>query len=386
LLIPQFKSKFEDTFTAPSLQVPWYICAGNHDYYGGQAGIDAEIQYTNKSKRWVFEDFYFSKDITMKDGTTITLLSVDTWTINGGDTYVAHDPITKQQRLRSRAQVDRDWAAGKMHNDTREVLIANFKEDDLEAPLQVGVDTKQLDWIAATLKASTADWKFVLGHFPVHSITTGEHGDTASLIKQLQPVLEAGGADGYWSGHDHILQHIVINNLHYFGSGAGGQRHTGVNTKYPGLTGYAQGQFGFMTHNGTKTALTSAFVSCAGVDRCSTKYSYTFSKVPTPPPAPTPKPPPPTPAPPTPAPPPGSFTCHKQADFTNPAGLPDHDGQTKVSVSACQKKCGAAKGCAVINWHATTGHCHTLTGAISAADYDKGVASNADYETCRLNA
>ena len=28
---PQFKDKFEDTFTAPSLQVPWYVCAGNHD-------------------------------------------------------------------------------------------------------------------------------------------------------------------------------------------------------------------------------------------------------------------------------------------------------------------------------------------------------------------
>jgi hypothetical protein len=233
----QFKDKFEDTFTAPSLQVPWYICAGNHDYYGGQAGIDAEIQYTNKSKRWNFDDYYFSKDLTMKDGTTMTILSVDTWAINGGDTYVAHDPVTKQMRLRSRAQIDRDFASGLMRNDTREVLLANFKEDDLRSPLQVGVDQKQLDWIAATLKASTADWKFVLGHFPVHSITTGEHGDTAGLIKQLQPILEAGGADGYWSGHDHILQHIIVNNMHYFGSGAGAMKHTGVNTKYPGLTG-----------------------------------------------------------------------------------------------------------------------------------------------------
>ena len=102
----------------------------------------------------------------------MSILSIDTWAINGGDTYVKHDPATRTMRLRSKAQVERDFAAGKINNVTRSVLYENFIEDDLEAPLQVGVDQKQLDWIAATLKASTA------GHFPVHSITTGEHGDT----------------------------------------------------------------------------------------------------------------------------------------------------------------------------------------------------------------
>ena len=208
----------------------------------------------------------------------MSILSIDTWAINGGDTYVKHDPATRTMRLRSKAQVERDFAAGKINNVTRSVLYENFIEDDLEAPLQVGVDQKQLDWIAATLKASTADWKFVIGHFPVHSITTGEHGDTASLIKQLQPLLEAGKADGYWNGHDHILQHIIVNKVHYFGSGAGARTHTGVNTKYPGLTGYAQGQYGYMTHNGTKAAMTSTFIGCASASECTDKYSYTFQK------------------------------------------------------------------------------------------------------------
>ena len=39
---PQFKSKYEETFDSPSLQVPWYVCSGNHDYYGGSKGIAAE--------------------------------------------------------------------------------------------------------------------------------------------------------------------------------------------------------------------------------------------------------------------------------------------------------------------------------------------------------
>ena len=31
---PQFEQKFEQTFTAPSLNVSWYVASGNHDYYG----------------------------------------------------------------------------------------------------------------------------------------------------------------------------------------------------------------------------------------------------------------------------------------------------------------------------------------------------------------
>jgi len=76
---PQFKEKFEDTFAEDALQVPWYVCAGNHDYYGGNTGIQAEMDYTQKSDRWYYPSLYYSKDVTAADGTSITLLSIDTW-------------------------------------------------------------------------------------------------------------------------------------------------------------------------------------------------------------------------------------------------------------------------------------------------------------------
>merc|ERR1719502_1010698 len=95
----QFSAKFENTFTGQALQVPWYMCGGNHDYYGN---ITAQIAYTEKSERWKYEDLYFKEDLTTKDGTTLTLLSIDTWRLNGGDTYVAHDPTTGRSSLRSR--------------------------------------------------------------------------------------------------------------------------------------------------------------------------------------------------------------------------------------------------------------------------------------------
>jgi hypothetical protein len=77
---------------APSLNVTWYVTSGNHDYYGGQAGIDAEIEYSDHSNRWHFPDYYYNKELTTADGTTILIVAIDTWRINGGDTFVKFDP------------------------------------------------------------------------------------------------------------------------------------------------------------------------------------------------------------------------------------------------------------------------------------------------------
>jgi len=271
---PQFKNKFEDTFSSEATNVPWYIVAGNHDYYGGTSGVDAEIAYSkvSPSKRWNFPSYYYSKDLTASDGTTITLVGIDTWRINGGDTLAKFDLATNKVYIRNRTHLDFLLQTGEIEKRTHEIM-SQYEEEDPINPLQASGDQEQLAWLDKTLGASTADWKIVMGHFPAHSATTGEHGDTPSVIKYVQPLLEKHSVDMYFNGHDHVLQDIEINGVRYFTSGAGAREHSGINEGYEGLQGYHQGSYGFMYHEGNASYLTTTFVLADG----STPYKCTIN-------------------------------------------------------------------------------------------------------------
>ena len=269
---PQFEQKFEQTFTAPSLNVSWYVASGNHDYYGGEAGINAEIAYSKQSSRWTFPDYYYDEEITAEDGTKILVVATDTWRINGGDTYVKHDPVSGRMALHSQAQLDAARSSGRIDQATYDTINEHFDEEDPADPIPWcdpaphGADpdkptpcTKphdqvQLDWLEKVLTTSTADWKVVMGHFPIYSCTQHEHGESPKLIQYLDPILHKAHADMYFNGHDHILQHTKRGNVHYFGSGAGAMKHTGINAQYEGLLGVHEGHYGFVSHCATAPA------------------------------------------------------------------------------------------------------------------------------------
>ena len=46
---PHWKISFEDVYTASSLQIPWFVTLGNHDYGGN---VQAQIDYSALSSRW----------------------------------------------------------------------------------------------------------------------------------------------------------------------------------------------------------------------------------------------------------------------------------------------------------------------------------------------
>jgi acid phosphatase len=77
----------------------------------------------------------------------------------------------------------------------------------------------QLGWLEGELAASRADWKLVFGHHTI--LSGGDHGPTRELVAAVKPLLERYRVAAYFNGHDHDLQHIAGESLHYFCSGAG---------------------------------------------------------------------------------------------------------------------------------------------------------------------
>lgn len=71
-------------------------------------------------------------------------------------------------------------------------------------------DRKQAEWLADRLSKSQETWNIVFGHHPVYS--SGEHGSSPSLIRDLKPILERHRADLYLAGHDHNYERFVSKN------------------------------------------------------------------------------------------------------------------------------------------------------------------------------
>merc|ERR1711871_434727 len=84
----RFQNTFENVFTADSLQGDDYfrVVAGNHDHNGN---VTAQIDYSNHSKRWRFDDYYYSfvEPITLPNGSSGTLetILIDTVILAGAE-------------------------------------------------------------------------------------------------------------------------------------------------------------------------------------------------------------------------------------------------------------------------------------------------------------
>eukprot|EP01035_Chromulina_nebulosa_P018173 gene18173-23831_t len=179
----RFSETFETIYTADSLQTPWYVLAGNHDHYGNVTG---QIEYTASSERWTFPSEYHSHSFTSSDGSTIDIIMIDTVDLAG---------ISSTNNENEPGYFD-------------------------PLPLKPRSSTSQWTWIEAALQASTADYLLVAGHYPVYSVC--EHGNTATLVTNLKPLLTTYGAH-YLSGHDHCMEHIVEtgSDVNYYIVGMG---------------------------------------------------------------------------------------------------------------------------------------------------------------------
>jgi tartrate-resistant acid phosphatase type 5 len=181
----QFQKSFENVYAAPSLQVPWNVILGNHDYVGNP---DAQSEYAKTHPRWGMPARYYPQSHVIDTATQADFF------------YINTSPMIQEYRKSP-------------------PMLQNIVTQDVPA---------QLRWLDQSLVASTAPWKIVFGHHPIYS--GGLHGDQPELIAQVLPLLERYKVQAYFCGHDHDLQHLKAGNVNLFVSGGGSEHRPNKST------------------------------------------------------------------------------------------------------------------------------------------------------------
>ena len=212
---PYWQTSFEDIYTATSLQTPWKVILGNHDYRGN---VQAQLDYSNVSRRWQLPARYYSVTQKLPDGGSADFFYIDTSPFISA--YIG---------------------------TTTDIA---------------GQDTaKQMAWLDSALGSSTARWKIVIGHHPIYTALTGKDHDQPDMIAHIDPILRAHNVPIYINGHDHSLQSTTIKGITYVTNGAGSATYP---TGFAGREGFVSGDHGFMTCRLSSEKLDFALVDMYG--------------------------------------------------------------------------------------------------------------------------
>ena len=199
---PYWQTSYEQIYNGNMLYCPWYVALGNHDYRGN---VDAQIEYSNISKRWTMPDRYYHLDKVLGDDeTTARFIIIDTNPFE--DDYYGEEK----------------YAQAVASQDTN----------------------AQLEWLDNVLAENEKDWTIVIGHHPFY--TSGKRVDDTPFVRyHFEPVFERHTVHAAFFGHEHDLQHQKPDNIftHHFVSGAGSEvRPTGKLE----FTKFAESISGFM--------------------------------------------------------------------------------------------------------------------------------------------
>jgi acid phosphatase len=206
---PLWKEAFESVYADNGLQGPWYPVLGNHDHKGVVA---AEREYSAVSSRWSMPADYYRHTEVLGSGNLVEFFLLDTLPLSrAGDGFMT--------RL-----------------------------------FEPGAAT-QLSWLNAALAESKAMWKIVVGHHPVFS--AGPHGNTPTLIAALKPLFDRHHVAAYINGHDHNLQHIIVDGVSYLTCGAGSEAHR---IAHPEESAFSAAVPGFMVVKMTPSAILITFL------------------------------------------------------------------------------------------------------------------------------
>ncbi|MCF2946832.1 metallophosphoesterase [Paraglaciecola aquimarina] len=215
---PYWQTSFEQVYHGPNLFKDWYPTLGNHDYAGNW---QAQIDYTQRSRRWVFPAPYYAKTFAAGDNSQVLILFIDS------------NPLNPEYKTRAK--------------------YASTQTQDSE---------KQLRWMKEKLANSTAKWNIVIGHHPLYS-SGKRYGKTSGIQQVLEPIFEKHKIDAYFAGHEHDLQHNRAQGktVEHFVSGAGSELRPVGQREF---TQFAKSEAGFLTVSVNDNNLLVQFISAVG--------------------------------------------------------------------------------------------------------------------------
>lgn len=161
-----------------------YVALGNHDWYNGRAGAEAQRNFHEKTNPFFMNGYFYSQKFNA-NGVSIEIFTLDTEMIMSQYDLPKYD--------------DQPDGSMKPRGDTGEGGTKN-------ALPVTEAEKQQVAWFKQALAASTADWKFVLTHHPIwQSRADSKFAQSAKLRELLLPTL-CQYADGYFAGHQHSIE------------------------------------------------------------------------------------------------------------------------------------------------------------------------------------
>jgi len=218
---PQWKTKFEDVYADPALQLPIYPSLGNHDHRGN---AQAQIEYSQRNKNWKMPALYYTFTRTFGDGTAAQFFAIDT------------SPILDKEK----------------------------------------VAASQIEWLNHELGQSTARWKFVFGHHPLYShVGEDREKERKIMIAALEPLFTKHRVDVYFAGHDHTLEMLKpVKGVNYVITGGGAGPDKAYEVAWTDEAFYAATLGGFTLLRVGKSEVVIEFVRLDG----KTQYAHTIIK------------------------------------------------------------------------------------------------------------
>ena len=223
-----FTASFSNIYHHKSLQVPWYVVLGNHDYGEfWEPGARPTMCPDGEN----FDSCYFSPlhqlDVRLKDRD---------WRWNCKRSYT----MTFESKQSGRVDM--------FFIDTTPILDSKYSSAiwaDNIGGLREQDWRSQVEELEVSLASSTAPWKIVVGHHPVRSnhIITRQFEDMVAVI---EPLLIRYNVSAYFCGHDHNLQHIHASSYHQIVSGAGSELGKGFFSHHHSPFQYDENGFVFV--------------------------------------------------------------------------------------------------------------------------------------------